>query len=256
MPIWSLVTHLPVGPTHRLQLILSLSPLSFRRLLNHVTLGHIVARHHRHRPSTRKRGPCEANRSGKPVTSWPFPDSFASERHRKTCPPPPRPACEASLSVGRMDSNRHLLAVSRRLRERHGGVAHVAVRLAVAKLGEYAGRVRLAGHRAPAAPGHDPELGVADVVEERLRADVALREAPALGDELDHLGRKQAELFRTQVSYCTAVSDKRLHTKDEIYVRHHEHIHRSLLNTRHSHRAHARKSHLLQYSVSFATTLL
>lgn len=87
-----------------------------------------------------------------------------------------------------MNTYRHLLTLAGRLRERHRGVAHVAVRLAVAELREHAGRVRLPGHRAPAAPGHEAELGAADVVEERLRADVALREAPALGDELDDLG--------------------------------------------------------------------
>lgn len=64
-------------------------------------------------------------------------------------------------------------------------MAHVAVGLAVADLGEDAGRVRLAGDGAAAAPGHEPEPGAADVVQEGLRADVALREAAALGDELD-----------------------------------------------------------------------
>lgn len=92
------------------------------------------------------------------------------------------------LSFSRVNPYRHLLAIPRGLRERHRGVTHVAVRPPVAKLGEYAGRVRLAGHRAPAAPGHEPKLRDADVVEERLRADVALREAAALGNELDDLG--------------------------------------------------------------------
>lgn len=87
-----------------------------------------------------------------------------------------------------MNPYRNLHAAPRRLRERHGLVAHVAVALAVAELGEDASRVRLAGDRAPAAPRHKPEPRIADVVQEGLRADVALGEAPALGDELDHLG--------------------------------------------------------------------
>jgi len=87
-----------------------------------------------------------------------------------------------------MDLYRHLRPAPRRLRERHGLMAHVAVGLAVAELGEDASRVGLSCDRAPAAPRHHPEPRVADVVQEGLRADVALREAPALGDELDHLG--------------------------------------------------------------------